>query len=158
MRQGELSKWLKLIIMICALLGLFLCFIIPIIEWYDPNMLSFLSGLSWQLTFFIWITAIPFYVALINSWLICNEISHDNSFSIQNSKRLKTICFLALLESFLYISAIILSVFLNMFLPVFLIFSLFVIFIAISIAVAFATLSHLVQKACVLKQDSDLTI
>jgi hypothetical protein len=159
MKQLELAKWLRRIVVISAVIGLLLCFVIVpmlgknLVLMYPEFGHMFFPGLI-----FIWITAIPLYIALWNLWLICNEISRDNSFCQENATRLKLISRLSILECILYFAAIILLLFLNLLHPSILLVALFIIFVGISIAVASAALSHLVQKACVIKQENDLTI
>ncbi len=117
-----------------------------------------LHYMFWPCLVFIWITAIPFYIALYKSWLICEEISKDNSFCIENAKRLKLIGKLALLECILYLIAMVVLFILNLLHPSVMLFILFIIFVGVSISIASAALSHLTENACALKNENDLTI
>ena len=112
----------------------------------------------WPCLVFIWITAVPFYFALYKGWLICQEISNDNSFCQENAQRLKEISKLASSECILYSAATIILFIMNLLHPSILLMTLFIIFVGISIAVVSAAISHLVEKASELKKENDLTI
>ncbi|HHU63711.1 MAG TPA: DUF2975 domain-containing protein [Clostridiales bacterium] len=159
MKQLELAKWLKRIIVIIAVIGLLVCFVIaPTIGRNIALTYPEFEYMFFPCLVFIWITAVPFYIALWNVWLICNEISKDNSFCRENAARLKLISKLSVLECILYFVAIIILLFLNLLHPSILLLALSIIFVGIAIAIASAALSHLVHKAYVLKEENDLTI
>lgn len=159
MKQSELAKSLKLfigltyiILAICALV------VVPIlgrdIASENPN----LAYMYYPCLIFIWITTIPFYGALFEGWKISNEINKDNSFSKENMKSLNKIRKYALSECILYFVAALILLFFNLLHLSILIIILFVIFVAMCISVFTAVLTHLVQKACDLKDENDLTI
>jgi hypothetical protein len=159
MKQKELAKWLKWVITFAALIGLFLCLLIAPALGHDAvSMYSEFDYMYWPCLIFIWITAVPFYFALYKAWLICREISDDNSFCAINAQRLKEISKLALSECILYLVAMIILLIMNLLHPSILLFTLFIIVVGISIAITSATLSHLVEKASELKKENDLTI
>ena len=96
-----------------------------------------------------------------NSFLcsvISNEINKDNSFSKKNIDSLNRIRRYALCECFLYFVGALILLYFNLLHLSILIIILFVIFIAMCISVFTAVLAHLVQKACDLKDENDLTI
>lgn len=159
MKRIELSKWLRFVIILASLMGVLLCLlIIPSLGKDAVNMNPELSYMYWPCLIFLWITAIPFYIALYKLWLISEEISKDNSFCMENAKGLKDISNLALSECILYLLAAILLFSFKVLHPGILIIILFIIFIGVAIAVASATVSHLVEKASNLKNENDLTI
>lgn len=159
MKQKELAKWLKLLIAFAALIGAFLCFIIaPTLAHDIALMYPEFNYMFWPSLVFIWLTAVPYYFALYKAWLICQEISADNSFCQENAQRLKEISKLAVFESIFYLTAAIILFIMNLLHPSILLMILFIIFVGISIAVVAATLSHLVKKASELKKENDLTI
>lgn len=159
MKQTELAKWLKLVIAFAAFIGVLLCsLIVPALGKEAVLMNPQLEYMFWPCLVFIWITAIPFYIALYKSWLICEEISKDNSFCIENAKRLSLISKLALLECILYLIAMVILFILNLLHPSIILSVLFIIFVGIFIAIASAALSHLTENACQLKKENDLTI
>ncbi|SHJ81495.1 Protein of unknown function [Clostridium amylolyticum] len=159
MKQIELSKWLKFVIAFAAFIAAILCLlIVPALGKEAVLMNPELDYMFWPCLVFIWVTAIPFYIALYKAWLICQEISKDNSFCIENSKSLKLISKLALLECILYLAAMFILLILNLLHPSIILGVLFIIFVGISIAIASATISHLVENASELKKENDLTI
>lgn len=159
MKRKELAKWLKIVIIFAALIGLFLCFVfIPIFGIETAATYPELDYMFWPCLIFIWITAVPFYISLYKVWLITNEISKDNSFCLKNSKRLKDIGIMALSESLLYFLGIIILSSLNLSHPTIGLAMVIITFVGISIGVVCFTLSHLVEKASKLKDENDLTI
>lgn len=159
MKQKELAKWLKWIIVFAALIGMFLCIVVvPFFGRDTALMYPEFAYMFWPCLIFVWITAVPFYFALYKAWLICQEIYVDNSFCRANAERLRDISKLALTECILYSAAMIVLFILNLLHPSILLMILFVIFVGISIGIVAAALSHLVEKARELKEENDLTI
>jgi len=159
LKRLKFSKWLKGIIIFSAFLGIAFCgFIIPELGKEAVMMNPELAWLFWPCLIFIWITAVPFYLALWKAWLICREIARDNSFCEENARRLREIGGLALSESVLYCAAAVALMIMNLLHPGILLLILFFIFVGIAVAVVSGTLSYLVKKSCDLKQENDLTI
>lgn len=159
MKQRGFSLWLKAITLTCTILGLCLCFLLA------PMLIENLTAAHAELEdmfypgmVFVWITAVPFFAALAEVWLICGEIGRDNSFCIKNALRLRTLSGICALECILYLAGILLLLIKGASEPWLFLFFLFVIFICVSAAVGCAMLSHLVRKAADLRQDSELTI
>lgn len=159
MKREELARWLKLVIIFAALLGLFLCFVYaPGIGHDYVSMYPELDYMFLPCLIFIWLTAVPFYFTLHKAWLICQEISRDNSFCSGNAKRLKVIGKLAFSECILYLAGMIILCTMNFLEPGVFFIIMFIIFVGVSIGIVSATLSHLVEKASKLKEENDLTI
>ena len=91
-------------------------------------------------------------------WMIAGNIGRDRSFCMDNAKYLKWISWLAAGDAIYFFAGNVVMLFANMNHPGVIIISLFVIFAGVAIAVAAAALSHLVKKAAVLQEESDLTI
>lgn len=159
MKQFELSKWLKgLVIITGTLVLIILLFLVPSIGKSAVELNPELDYMYYPCLIFILITAVPFYLGLWKSWGICCEIAKDNSFSEKNAISLKFIGNLALLDGFLYFIGLIVLLLLKVLHPGIFIVLLFIIFFTIALAVVFASLSHLVKKASDLKQENDYTI
>lgn len=96
MRQTSLSKWLKFIIIGVGICGIVIYAVIfPVLgRNIAAENEAFHYGL-WPWLIFIWITAIPCYLALIFAWRIAANIGADRSFSLSNAKFLKWISTLA---------------------------------------------------------------
>ncbi|HEX3021318.1 MAG TPA: DUF2975 domain-containing protein [Lachnospiraceae bacterium] len=159
MNQMNLSKWLKCITIIVAIMGSVVLFIIlPRIgrdiitsnpeckEWYAPWFAFFC------------IIAIPCYVALGVFWTICNEIGKDNSFSMENAKSLSVISKLAVFDSVICFVGNVIFLSLGMSHFIVIIGFPFAVMGGIAIAVVAAALAHLVEKAYKMKEENDLTI
>ncbi|MCI6736899.1 DUF2975 domain-containing protein [Intestinibacter sp.] len=159
MKQNELARSLKLFISLtCIILAIVALVIVPIFGRDIASEYPEYSYMFYPCLIFIWITAIPFYGALFEGWKISNEINNDNSFSKKNMDSLNKIRRYALSECILYFIGAIILLFLNLLHPSILIIILFIIFVAMCISVFTAVLAHLVQKACDLKDENDLTI
>ena len=80
MEQKALSKWLKIIIIgvgICGLVGYFL--VIPSFGQSLARQYPEFSGRYLPWLIFIWLTAIPCYIALFFGWKIAANIGGDRS-------------------------------------------------------------------------------
>ncbi|EON72174.1 DUF2975 domain-containing protein [Lysinibacillus sphaericus] len=159
MKQKELSRWLKLIIVFCGLFGLLFCIYIGpetgkellvdsqnLMELYKPFVA------------FIWITGMPFFIALGLGWKICADIATDQDFTAKNADRLKIISILAMTEGVLYVAALLYLFVVGSYHTNVLVVLLLILFFAVIIAVFTSMLSYLVRKASEIKQDNELTI
>ncbi len=159
MKQTTLANWLKGII-----IGMGLCGLVIFI-WILPNIIDeFLlmdpTKAGWKVPWRIvmWVSAVPCFAVLGFGWLIANNIGHDKSFSSANAHYLKMISLMAIIDCVFFFGANVTLFICNMNHPAVMIASLFVVFAGIVIAVAAAALSHLVLKAALLQEQSDLTI
>ena len=159
MEQKALSKWLKIIIIgvgICGLVGYFL--VIPSFGQSLARQYPEFSGRYLPWLIFIWVTAIPCYIALFFGWKIAANIGADRSFSVENANLLKWISWLAAGDSIYFFAGNVTLLLLDMSHPGVVLASLLVVFAGVAITVAAAALSHLVRKAAALQEESDLTI
>ncbi len=159
MEQKALSKWLKIIIIgvgICGLVGYFL--VIPSFGQSLARQYPEFSGRYLPWLIFIWLTAIPCYIALFFGWKIAANIGADRSFSVENANLLKWISWLAAGDSIYFFAGNVALLLLGMSHPGVVLASLLVVFAGVAITVAAAALSHLVRKAAALQEESDLTI
>lgn len=160
MKQTTLSKWLKVIIIGVGICGLIVYgMVIPML---GETLANYLQGefdycyLPWLI--FIWLTAIPCYLALFFAWKIASNIGKDQSFTTANAKYLKWISILAVTDAAFFFVGNIVYLLLGLNHPGIVIFSLLVVFAGVAVAIASASLSHLVLKAEVLQEQSDWTI
>ncbi len=159
MKQSTLAKWLKFV-----LIGVGLCGIVGY-AWVIPSFGQMLvqdnpeyAGCYYPWLIFLWVTAIPCYIALVLGWRIASNIGEDRSFSMDNARLLKWIAYLAVGDAGFFFVMNVLYLVLNMSHPGVTLISLIVVFAGIAVSVAAAALSHLVQKAARLQEQSDLTI
>ena len=159
MEQKGLATWLKIILVGVGICGLVVYFVV--FPSYGESLVSDYPEFSnrfWPWLIFLWISGIPCYAVLVFGWKIAANIGRDQSFSNANAKYLKWIAWLAVGDGVFFFVGNIVLLFTNMSHPGIALFSLLVVFAGVAVAVASAVLSHLVQKAAVLQEQSDLTI
>ena len=144
MEQKKLAGWLKAIVIGIGICGIYIY--ASVIPGYG-EMLVRLSC-----------TAIPVYIALHFAWKIFANIGNDHSFCEVNAKYLKWISWLAGGDAAYFFLGNIILTFLNMNHPGVILYSLIVVFAGVAVSVASAALSHLVLKAALLQEESDLTV
>ncbi len=159
MNQKNLAGWLKCILIITGLCGLIIyAAVIPIYGEYLKTLYPEFSNRFLPWLIFLWISGIPCFTVLVLSWKIAANIGKDQSFSNQNARFLKWISILSAADSCFFFIGNVLLLLLNMSHPGVLLASLAVVFVGVAFSVTSAVLSHLVEKAAVLQEQSDLTI
>ena len=159
MKQNTLAKWMKIIIAGIALCGVVVYgFIIPA---YGKSMVSAYPEftnryLPWLI--FLLASGVPCYCVLVLGWQIASNIGRDQSFTMRNARLLKWISWLAAGDSAFFFLGNVALLLMNMSHPGVTLALLMVSFAGVAVAVAAAALSHLVQKAAALQEQSDLTI
>ncbi len=159
MEQKALAKWLRLVVVLLGLCGLAVYFLL--IPSYGLSLRSQYPEFSnrfWPWLVFLWATGLPCWAVLVLGWRIAGNIGHDASFSLENARYLKWISWLAGGDAVFFLLGNLALLFLNMSHPGVTLLSLLVVFAGAAIAVASAAISHLVQKAALLQEESDLTI
>jgi hypothetical protein len=159
MKQSNLSKWLKVVI-----IGLGICgaavylYILPFFGSGLATDYPEFAHCFWPWMIVMWVTAVPCYFILACAWQIATEIGRDHSFSHKNARLLKYISGLALADTTFYFLVNILYLLLGMNHPSIVLASLLVVLVGVAVTVAAAALSHLVYKAAMLQEENDLTI
>ena len=159
MEQKGLATWLKVILVGVGICGLVVYFVV--FPNYGESLVSDYPEFSnrfWPWLIFLWTSGIPCYAVLGFGWKIAENIGRDQSFSNANAKYLKWIAWLAAGDGIFFFIGNIVLLFTNMSHPGIALFSLLIVFAGVAVAVASAVLSHLVQKAAVLQEQSDFTI
>lgn len=159
MEQRTLVRWLKLLVVFAAICGIVLC--VGILPTAGKRIAASYPELSYcymPWLIFLWIVAVPCFMALILAWKIFGNIERDCSFCMENADALRKISFLAAADAgFLFLGNV-LFLLLNMNHPSVLLCACLLVMVGISISVAAAVLSHLVGKAAKLQEENDLTI
>jgi hypothetical protein len=159
MDQVRLSRWLKAIIIGTGICGTVIYFLVfPMIGKDIVSDYPEFHSWYWPWLIFLWITAVPCYIALVSGWKIAADIGRDRSFSFENAKRLKLISILAAADAILVFAGNLIFLFLNMSHPSVFLMALLVVFVGIALSVVFAALSHMVLKAAKLREENELTI
>ena len=159
MEQKTLARWLKVI-----LIGVGLCGLVvygAILPLYGQSLLGSnpeMANRYWPWLIFLWATGVPCYIALIIGWKIAANIGLDRSFSEDNARHLKRISLLAAGDTVFFFVGNLVLLFANMSHPGVVLGSFLVVFAGVAVSVAAAALSHLVLKAALLQEQSDLTI
>ena len=159
MEQKTLSRWLKVILVGVGLCGLVVYgAVLPLygqsLVGQNPDM----ANRYWPWLIFLWATGVPCYATLVIGWRIAVNIGKDRSFSEDNARHLKRIALLAAGDAVFFFIGNIVLLFANMSHPGVVLGSLLVVFAGVAVSVAAAALSHLVLKAALLQEQSDLTI
>lgn len=159
MKQATLARWLKAVLL-CAALGALAVygFILPALGQGIVAQNPEFFGYYWPWLIFLWATGVPCCIAFVLGWRIASRIGADRSFSQENAADLKWISILAALDSGYFFLGNVVFLLLNMHQPGVLLLALIVVLIGAAISIAAAVLSHLVQKAAGLQEQSDLTI
>lgn len=159
MNQKALSGMLK-VITVCAAVCFVLVFFV-LIPIYGRSMT--VAYPEYHPRYIFWIVfmiifSLPCFAALFFGWKIAENIGMDNSFSYANAKYLGIISVLAGADSAFFFLGNLVLLCINMSHPGVTLLSLFATFAGCAICVICAALSHLVQKAAVMKAENDLTI
>ena len=159
MKQKALARWLKVILIGVGICGLIVFGII--LPSYGQSLVARYPEFSnrfWPWLIFLWMTAVPCFIALFFGWRIASNIGRDRSFSEENALALERISHLAAADSLYFFLGNLVLLLINMSHPGVLLLSLLIVFAGIAVTVASAALSHLVYKAASLQEQSDLTI
>ena len=159
MEQKDLSIWLKGILAGLGICGLAVYFFI--IPSYGRDAVASNPEFSfcyWPWLIFLWVTAIPIYIALVLGWKIAMNIGADRSFCLENAEYLKWIAWLAAGDVGYFFIGNIVLLFLNMNHPGIVLLSLVVVFIGIAICVASTALSKLTSRAADIEDENRYTI
>lgn len=159
MKQKELSRWLRVVVVIgwiaCALLSVV---VVPKLATDAATDWPEYAYLAMPCLAIFWLGMVPVVLALWYAWRIFGEIGRDNSFCRENARRLRVISWLALADTVLCVVSMIALLLLNALHPGIFLLMLLIAVIGAGLTVAAAALSHLTLKAAILQEDSDLTI
>lgn len=159
MEQRTLVQWLKILVVFAAVCGVGICAgALPPMGRSFVDKYPELAHCYWPWLVFLWVMAVPCFLALILAWKIFVNIEHDNSFCMENAAYLKQFSFLAAFDSVVLILGNIIYLLMGMNHPSIFLTCTLVMFVGIGISVASACLSHLVHKAALLQEENDLTI
>ncbi len=159
MKQKELSRWLRVVVVVgwiaCALLAFPIA---PKLAQDAATDIPEVAYLAWPCLAVCWIGLVVVAVALWFGWQIFGDIGRDRSFSRENAKRLRIISYLALADTVLCVLSILMLLLLHALHPGVMLLMLLIAVVGAGITAATAALSHLTLKAAVLQDENDLTI
>ncbi len=158
----EDKKQVKGLMAIIVVLGIFMLLaaflILPDLIEFSEATYQEISYLGKPIGVMVLISAIPFFIVLYETLLICRYILNDEIFSDKPIKALNLISVCCLIITFLFI--VILVIFLiNQFFTYLLGVIIFLVILSsVLIAIFSRILSFLVKRANILKRENDLTI
>lgn len=159
MTQSEISKWLKAVAVLLAVMGgIFFFAIVPVLaiiskQRYPELAFLFYPGIAYNLAI-----AVPCYGILYQFWQVCRQIGNANSFSKENADAFAAIsrfAFFLAIEWFIGLLFLAVGGWIKTGALVILVFG---IFLSIIVTIVAAALSHLILKAYELRQENELTI
>ena len=159
-KQKALSNWLKAVVIGMGILGAIVYGVVLPVGWREATAdhLTLGGTAYWIRMGFLWVTAIPVYIALLYAWKVFTEIGDNNSFSFVNAKYLKNVAILALVDTVYYFVGNVVLFFADINHPGVLLVSFLICFVGAAVVIVSGALSRLVLKAAELKEENELTI
>ncbi len=159
MRQKNLSRYLKLLVLLIGIVCLIAFVVILPILMKDGTALDpSLAKWSWPWTIFLWGAAIPVFIALLLVYRIADTVGKDQSFCAANSHRLTVISYLAAGDGVYFLLGNVFFFLFGRSHPSILLLSLILFIAAVAVSVVAAILSHWVQKATNLQDEVTFTV
>lgn len=159
MKENKSLKFLMAFIVILALIMLYAVIrILPGLINFSVETYREVAYLAKPVGLIVVLSAIPFYIVLIETLLLGKYILNDDIFTEKPLKALNKITVSSLLICILFIIILILFLYNNFFTPLLGIILFLVILSSLVIGIFSKIFYILVKKATVLKIDSDLTI
>ncbi|WP_407268482.1 DUF2975 domain-containing protein [Radiobacillus sp. PE A8.2] len=158
MKVGTIN-FLKVVVFIIGIITLCLCiFALPSLADYSANMNPEYAFLELPVLIGIYITAIPFFLALFQALKLINHIKSKNVFSELAVNSLKQIKNNAISIIVLYVIGMFSLAFLNALHPGIAIIGIVIIFATLVVSVFTAVLQELLKSAIIIKSENDLTV
>ncbi|MDL4840142.1 DUF2975 domain-containing protein [Aquibacillus rhizosphaerae] len=158
MERGT-TLFLKVAVFLIGITVLALCvFLLPWLANYTAEMYPEFAYLQYPILIGLYITAIPFFIALYQALKLLNYIDNNNAFSELSVKALKYIKYCAVTISILYVIGIIFLISQNASQPGIAVIGFTIIFTSAVIAVFTAVLQKLLKNALDIKSENDLTV
>lgn len=158
MKQGT-TLFLKIAVFLIGITVLALCiFLLPWLANDTAEMYPEFAYLQYPVLIGLYVTAIPFFIALYQALKILNYIENNNAFSELPVKALKYIKYCAISISILYVVGAVCLLSQNALHPGIAIIGLTIIFTSVIIAVFTAVLQKLLKNALDIKSENDLTV
>ena len=159
MKQKELSRWMKGIVVLGFICVLFLDAVwVPQLGLDIARETPDLQRMFWPCLIYFWISTIPvmYFMALV--WQMASEIGSDNSFCLKNALRLRTCSLLAAADTVYYLVGGVVLLSMGLLHIGIAIIGMGVCAVGAAISVLCAALSHLTRKAADMRSENDLTI
>ncbi|QKS70402.1 DUF2975 domain-containing protein [Paenalkalicoccus suaedae] len=158
MKQGT-TLFLKISLVVVGIIILSMSlFLLPWLSQEAIVISPDLSYLQYPVLIGIYVTAIPFFIALYQSFALLKRIDEHNAFSYFSVKALKNIKQCAMTIAGLYTLGIIALFFLHALHPSIALVGLAILFASVIIAVFASLLQKLLLQALLIKSENELTV
>ena len=161
MKKTTMTRLLHAVLIVAVLLaGLFFFAWLPMVgkemAVADPEF----AWAYWPCLIWAWIFSLPIFSAVYPAWLVFSSISApEGAFTRLNARCLRTIAILAFADAVIFPVGMLVVGFLGAgSAPLAVLLTPAVMFVCAAVGIAALVLSHLVDDAAGLKEDSDLTI
>ena len=159
MKQKELSRWMKGIVVLGFICVLFLDAVwVPQLGLDIARETPDLQRMFWPCLIYFWISTIPVMYFMAPVWQMASEIGRDNSFCLKNALRLRTCSLLAAADTVYYLVGGVVLLSMGLLHIGIAIIGMGVCAVGAAISVLCAALSHLTRKAADMRSENDLTI
>ncbi|MDO9491217.1 DUF2975 domain-containing protein [Acetobacterium sp.] len=153
------TTFLKITILVIGLVVLLLCvFYLPWLAEYISKQNTELSYLKYPLLIGIYLTTVPFYLALFEGFRLLVYIEREHAFSQQGVISLNYIKLCAISIAVLYGIGSLALFTINLLVPILILLGGIIIFASASIAIFAAVLQELLRTALEIKSENDLTV
>ena len=158
MNRGS-TIFLKIAVLLVGTIVFFLCvFFLPWLANDTANMYPEFAFLQYPVLLGLYVTTIPFFIALYQALKILKLIDHEAAFSESSVNILNFIKYCAITISILYVIGSILLMSQNALHPGIAIVGFIIIFSSVVIAVFVGVLQKLLRNALDIKSENDLTV
>ncbi|GGP16380.1 DUF2975 domain-containing protein [Oceanobacillus neutriphilus] len=158
MKRGT-TIFLKAIVILIGLTVLTLCiFLLPWLANDTAKMFPEYAYLKYPVLIGLYVTAIPFFIALYQAFRLLNRIDNNTAFSEFSVKALNNIKYDAMIISFIYIIGAVFLLIVNALHPGIALIGLTIILASAVIAVFAEVLQRLLRNAIDMKSENDLTV
>lgn len=159
MKENKSLKFLMGIIIVLSLIMLYAVIkILPELINFSVKTYKEIAYLAKPVGIIVVVSAIPFYIVLIETLFLCKYILNDDIFTEKPLKALNKISISSIMICVLFIIVLILFLYNNYFTPLLGIILFLVILSSLIISIFSKIFYILVKRATILKIDSDLTI
>ncbi|MGE6376639.1 DUF2975 domain-containing protein [Peribacillus muralis] len=155
------TQFLKIAVILIGLPVLALCiFLVPEIAKFAVELFPNIPFLNYLVFVYMYVTAMPFYIALFQAFKLLSYIDKNKAFSELSVRALKNIKNCALTISILYVLGMPFFYFMAELddAPGIIVIGLIIIFASMVIAVFAAVLQRLLKNAIDIKSENDLTV
>ncbi len=157
MERGKVI-FLKVAVILLGVIILVSCTLLPELAKYTAEMYPEYAYLQYPVLFGIYITVIPFYIALFQAYKLLNYIETKNAFSQLSVRSLHTIQRCAVTISILYVNGMVGLLIFNALHPGIFLVGMAIIFTSFVVAVFAMVLQALLKSALEMKEENELTV